>query len=113
MPIPYIQQAILKEIEQLPDDADITTGMFRHLAKKHLSVVNKAIRALELQGHLEFSHSVPTAGGGIGTKVWRKRASGAFESFQTGLITEGVFADLFAQPKPIVGAVKYCLLSGR
>ena len=112
MPNKRLQTALLAIINDMDYDSDITTTMFRDLSGGHLSVVNKALRSLEAQGHIEFSHSQPTPWhGGAPLKVWRRRPEGAFKGFCLGAITKGVFAHLFERPKPIVGGRQHLRLS--
>jgi len=91
------QQKIVDIINTLKDDADITAPMFYHLCGEHKSTINKSLRKLSLKGYIEFDRTETPLRGGQPMNVYKKCKS-ELDDFEFGLITEGVFADLFKKP---------------
>lgn len=92
------QQKIIEHVNMLPDDADITVPMFYHLFGQNKSVINRSLRKLVLKGLLVFDRTEPPSRGGQQMNIYRKPSAPRNDTFEFGLVTEGVFADLFRMP---------------
>jgi len=106
------QQKIMDIVNTLPDDADISAPMFYHVVGDHKSVVNKSLRKLTLKGLLMFDRTEANPRGGQPMNIYKKVTAPKEDTFKFGLITEGVFADLFAKPYPCEHAEQVRLLTG-
>lgn len=106
------QQKIVDFINTLPCDADISAPQFFHLVGDHKSVVNKSLRKLALKGYIVFDRTVPPSRGGQHMNVYKKASAPQANSFEFGLIKDGVFADLFMEPYPCSHALEVRRLTG-
>lgn len=104
------QQKLARVIDMMDEDVELSPQMFYYMQPDHPSVIRKAMKRLADKGVLtEVSDSSAKS------KVYKKGEivlDISTSSFPFGLITEGVFADLYKRPATIPKGREVLLLTG-
>ena len=100
------RQKIHRWLDKIDSTTTFTVSDIRKDLEEYTHVqIAGTMSGMSRCGHVEMVEYVKSKGGGF-TAIYKKVNRMDPDSFPLGVITEGVWAPLFAKPKPIDSSVK-------